>query len=76
MATVEKALEKRTLCINVKNGMNADGTDKVKGYSYNKVKETAADADIFAVGYAMAGLMDKELADISISERSVLTEVM
>ena len=64
------------MCINVKNGMNADGTDKVKGYSYNKVKETAADADIFAVGYAMAGLMDKELADISISEKSVLTEVM
>ena len=33
MATVEKVLAKRTLCINVKNGMNADGTDKVKGYS-------------------------------------------
>ena len=40
------------------------------------VKDTAADADIFAVGTAIAGLINKELSDISITEKSMLSEVM
>ena len=73
---VEKTLAKRTLSINVKDGVSTNGSDKFKAYSYSKVKEGAAEADIFAVGTAIAGLMDKEVSDISVTEKSILTEVM
>ena len=36
---IEKVMARRTLGISVKDGMNADGTDKLKTYSYSKLKE-------------------------------------
>ena len=40
------------------------------------MKEAASDEDVYAVGVAIAGLIDAELSDISITEKNLLTEVM
>ena len=56
--------------------MNADGTDKLKTYSYSKLKDTAADADVLAVGKALGSLMNSEVAEVIVTEKSTLTEVM
>ena len=73
---IEKTITKRTLGINVKDGFTASGAEKVKAHNYPNVKDTAADADIFAVGNSIAGLINKELSDISITEKSMLSDVM
>ena len=46
---IEKVVAKRTLGIYVKDGVKADGTDKLKAHNYGGVKDTATDEDIFAV---------------------------
>ena len=58
---IEKVMARRTLGISVKDGMNADGTDKLKTYSYSKLKDTAADVDVLAVGKALGSLMNSEV---------------
>ena len=73
---IEKTIAKRTLGINVKDGVTTSGADKYKCHNYPNVKDTATAEDVFAVGVAMAGLIDKELSDVSITEKTVLTEVM
>ena len=73
---IEKTIAKRTMNINVKDGFTASGAEQVKAHNYPKVKETAADADIFAVGTAIAGLINKELVDITVTEKSMLSEVL
>ena len=73
---IEKTIAKRTMNINVKDGFTASGAEKVKAHNYPNVKDTAADADIFAVGTAIAGLINKELSDISVTEKSMLSEVL
>lgn len=73
---VEKSLAKRSMAINVKDGVNSDGTDKIKACNYNKIKEGASVEDIFAVGTAMGGLMDKEVVEITVTEKSTLTQGM
>ena len=73
---IEKAIAKRTLSINVKDGVTTSGADKFKAHNYPNVKDTAADADIFAVGTAIAGLINKELVDITVTEKSMLSEVL
>ena len=44
--------------------------------NYSNIKESATDEDIFAVGMALAGLINKEVSDVSVTEKSILTEVM
>ena len=73
---IEKTIAKRTLNINVKDGVTTSGADKFKAHNYPNVKDDASVEDVFAVGTAIAGLIDKELSDISITEKAVLTEVM
>ena len=73
---IEKAIAKRTLSINVKDGVTTSGADKFKAHNYPNVKETASNEDIFAVGNSIAGLINKELSDISITEKSMLSDVM
>ena len=73
---VEKTLAKRTLSINVKDGVSTNGSDKFKAHNYSNIKEGATDEDIFAVGMALAGLINKEVSDVSVTEKSILTEVM
>ena len=74
--SIEKVMARRTLGISVKDGLNGDGTDKLKNYSFSKLKDTAPDADVFAVATAIGGLMNKEVAEVTITEKSTLSEVM
>lgn len=71
---IEKTMVKRALNIYVKDGVNADGSDKLKPHTYNKVKESAAEADILAVANGLGSLMAKEVGEIAVTEKSVLTE--
>lgn len=72
--TTEKTMVKRALNIYVKDGVNTDGSDKLKARTYNKVKASASDADILAVADGLGSLMAKEVAEIAVTEKSVLTE--
>ena len=72
---IEKVVAKRTLGIYVKDGVKADGTDKLKAHNYScGVKDTATDEDIFAVGQSLSTLMAKDLVEVAITEKSTLTQ--
>ena len=73
---IAKTIAKRTMTINVLDGPTSTGANKYKAHNYPKVKEAASDEDVYAVGVAIAGLIDAELSDISITEKNLLTEVM
>ena len=65
---IEKSLAKRTLSVNVKDGVNSDGSDKIKA--------DATVENIFAAGTALGSLMAQEVVDIALTEKATLTEVM
>ena len=65
---IEKSLAKRTLSVNVKDGVNSDGIDKIKA--------DATVENIFAAGTALGSLMAQEVVDIALTEKATLTEVM
>ena len=71
---IEKVMAKRTLGIYVKDGVKADGTDKLKAHNYSGVKDTATDENIFAVGQSLSTLMAKDLVEVAITEKSTLTQ--
>ena len=73
---IAKTIAKRTMTINVLDGLTSTGANKYKAHNYPKVKEAASDEDVYAVGVAIAGLIDAELSDISITEKAILTEVL
>ena len=73
---IEKTIAKRTLGINVKDGVKADGTDKLKAHNYGGVKDTATDENIFAVGQSLSTLMAKDLVEVAITDRATLTQGM
>ena len=73
---IEKVVAKRTLGIYVKDGVKADGTDKLKAHNYGGVKDTATDEDIFAVDQSLSTLMVMDLVDVAITDRATLTQGM
>ena len=73
---IEKVVAKRTLGIYVKDGVKADGTDKLKAHNYGGVKDTATDEDIFAVVQSLCSLLSKDLVEVAITDRATLTQGM
>ena len=73
---IEKVIARRTLSVYVVDGTNGDGSEKLKAHSFSKVKDTASDEDVYAVASALGGLMSKPVSDVTITEKSTLTEVM
>ena len=73
---IEKSLAKRTLSVNVKDGVNSDGSDKIKACNYSKIKADATVENIFAAVTALGSLMAQEVVDIALTEKATLTEVM
>ena len=73
---IEKVMAKRTLGIYVKDGVKSDGTDKLKAHNYGYVKDTASDENLFAVGQSLSTLMAKDLVEVTITEKSTLTQGM
>ena len=71
---IEKVMAKRTLGIYVKDGVKADGTDKLKAHNYGGVKDTATDEDIYAVVQSLSTLMAQDMGEVAITEKSTLTQ--
>ena len=73
MAIVQE-LTRRTLVINVEDGVNADGSTRVKGRTYSDIKESSSLEKLHAAGTALASLMATPLSGITINDRSELVE--
>ena len=56
MANINQEIMKRTLVINVEDGLNSDGTTKYKGKSFNGIKTDAALDKVYEAGTAIGGL--------------------
>ena len=65
---------RRTLIISVVRGQDADGKTVTKSYTYSNVKPDAEPAKLMAVGSALGGLFDNDIAGLDISERASLIE--
>lgn len=71
---VNQELIRRSLVINVEDGVNADGSTRTKSRTYSEIKETAPIENLFNAGNALAGLMANTLSSIMLSDRSELVE--
>lgn len=71
---VNQELIRRSLVINVEDGVNADGSTKTKSRTYSDIKESAPIENLFSAGNALAGLMANTLSSIMLSDRSELVE--
>jgi len=65
---------KRSLSLGIVRGTDADGNTVTKSYVYSNIKPDAEPAQILAVGRALAGLFDNEMAGLTIVERASLME--
>ena len=54
----EATLSKKSLVIRAKVGINQEGKDVFKTLSFSKIKSAATDDQLFAIGSAVAGLME------------------
>lgn len=71
---VTQEITKRSLVINVEDGITADGTMKVKARTYSGIKSGASAEAMYAAGAALAGLMDSAAGSITVTEKSTLLE--
>lgn len=71
---VNQELIRRSLVINVEDGVNADGSTKTKSRTYSDIKESAPIENLYEAGNALASLMANTLSSIMLSDRSELVE--
>ena len=72
--TINQQLIKRSLVINVEDGVNADGSTRTKSRTYSEIKEDSQVDKLFEAGNALAGLMANNLVNIMLNDRSELVE--
>ena len=72
--TINQQLIKRSLVINVEDGVNADGSTRTKSRTYSEIKEYSAVENLFEAGNALAGLMANSMVNIMLNDRSELVE--
>ena len=72
--TVNQQLIKRSLVINVEDGVNADGSTRTKSRTYSEIKEDSQVDKLFEAGNALAGLMANNMVNIMLNDRSELVE--
>ena len=72
MANINQEIMKRTLVINVEDGVNSDGTPNYTGKSFYGIKTDAALEKVYEAGTALGGLMEKGFKDIELTEKSEL----
>lgn len=75
MAVTEEIL-KRSLSINMEDGMSASGSPKTKARTYSGIKDDAAADKLYAAGEALDSLMKKTVQSISVTEKTELAESM
>ena len=71
---ITQELLRRSLVINVEDGVNADGSIKTKTRTYSDIKESAPVENLYNAANALAGLMANTLSGIMLSDRSELIE--
>lgn len=71
---INQELVKRSLVINVEDGINADGSIRTKSRTYSEIKEDSSIEGLYSAGYALAGLMANPMVSIMLSDRSELVE--
>ena len=72
--TINQQLIKRSLVINVEDGVNADGSTRTKSRTYSEIKEESQVDKLFEAGNALAGLMANNMVNIMLNDRSELVE--
>ncbi|MBO5403836.1 MAG: DUF1659 domain-containing protein [Phascolarctobacterium sp.] len=72
--TINQQLIKRSLVINVEDGVNADGSTRTKSRTYSEIKEDSQVDKLFEAGNALAGLMANNMVNIMLNDRSELVE--
>ena len=72
--TINQNLLKRSLGINVEDGVNADGSTRTKSRTYSEIKENSAIESLYEAGNALASLMANNMVNIMLNERSELVE--
>lgn len=69
---VNKVPESAKLILKVENGVNSAGKTIVRQRSFTGLKPDAADADVFAVGQAVAGLQSHTVVAIARQDENKL----
>ena len=72
--TINQQLIKRSLVINVEDGVNADGSTRTKSRTYSEIKEDSQVDKLLEAGNALAGLMANNMVNIMLNDRSELVE--
>ena len=72
--TINQQLIKRSLVINVEDGVNADGSTRTKSRTYSEIKEDSQVDKLFEAGNALAGLMANNMVNIMLNDKSELIE--
>ncbi len=72
--TINQNLLKRSLVINVEDGVNADGSTRTKSRTYSEIKEDSQVDKLFEAGNALASLMANNMVNIMLNDRSELVE--
>ena len=71
---INQNLLKRSLVINVEDGVNADGSTRTKSRTYSEIKEDSQVDKLFEAGNALATLMANNMVNIMLNDRSELVE--
>ena len=71
---INQQLIKRSLVINVEDGVNADGSTRTKSRTYSEIKEDSQVDKLYEAGNALAGLMANNMVNIMLNDRSELVE--
>ena len=71
---INQNLLKRSLVINVEDGVNADGSTRTKSRTYSEIKEDSQVYKLFEAGNALASLMANNMVNIMLNDRSELVE--
>ena len=71
---INQNLLKRSLAINVEDGVNADGSTRTKSRTYSEIKEDSQVDKLFEAGNALASLMANNMVNIMLNDRSELVE--
>ena len=71
---INQNLLKRSLVINVEDGVNADGSTRTKSRTYSEIKEDSTAESLFEAGNALASLMANPMVNIMLNDRSELVE--
>ena len=74
MATVKQQIIKRSLIINVANGVDDNGVTKIKAFTFTNLKDDAKVEEVFKAANALGGLYQEDVQSIVLSEKSELAE--